>query len=265
VGAPHRRWFLLLILAVFGAWYGMAWLRHIPADRPLLVIAHRGAASDGAAEGTLAAFQAAIDGGADWLEFDVRSTRDGVLVVLHDATVDRTTNGQGPVAELMFEQLRGLDAGGGATIPTVEEVVRLASAANISILPEIKDGSRFPLAAGQLIDLLRTYDYLDRAVIQAFQPETLGTVRDIAPEAHVCWLTGLGVFDIAAPPTGADYVCPMGDMLLLNPDMIRQAHAAGLEVLAWWGIAENALTNRILEAYGVDGLIVDDLQGLTGR
>jgi glycerophosphoryl diester phosphodiesterase len=265
VGVPRRGWIILLPLAVIGAWYGLAWLRHIPAHEPLLVIAHRGAASGGAPEGTMEAFQAAIDAGADWLEFDVRSTSDDVLVVLHDTTVDRTTNGQGPIADLTFEQVRALDAGGGATIPTVEEVVGLAAAANVPILPEIKDGPRLPLLAGQLIDLLRRSDYLDRAVIQAFEPETLATVRELAPEARVCWVTGLWMFDVANPPTSVDYVCPMGDMLLLNPAMIREAHAAGLKVLAWWGVAESGLTDRILEGYGVDGLIVDDLQALTGR
>ena len=265
VGVPRRRWIIVLPLAVIGAWYGLAWMRHIPADEPLLVIAHRGAVSGGAPEGTMAAFQAAIDGGADWLEFDVRTTKDEVLVVLHDATVDRTTNGQGPIADMSYEQVRALDAGGGARIPTVEEVVGLAAAANVPILPEIKDGSRFPLIAGQLIDLLRRYDYLDRAVIQAFEPGTLATVQELAPEARVCWLTGLWTFDVATPPISVDYVCPMGDMLLVNPDTIREAHAASLKVLAWWGVAESPLTDRILEGYGVDGLIVDDLQALTGR
>jgi glycerophosphoryl diester phosphodiesterase len=265
LGVARGRGVILLALAITAAWYGLAWVRHVPANQPRLVIAHRGAAGGGAPEGTLAAFRAAIDTGADWLEFDVRSTSDDVLVVLHDATVDRTTDGQGRVADLTFEQVRALDAGDGATIPTVEEVVGLAASANVPILPEIKDGPRDPLVAGRLIDLLRRDDYLDRAVIQAFEAETLASMRELAPEARGCWLTGLGEFEIAAPPIEVDYVCPMGEMLLLNPDTIRQAHAAGLGVLAWWSVAESALTDRILEGYGVDGLIVDDVPQAVNR
>jgi glycerophosphoryl diester phosphodiesterase len=220
-------------LILVAAWYLIAWVRHIPSDGPVAAIAHRGGSvGSEASEATIAAFQASIDAGADRLEFDVRSASDGVLVILHDDTVDRTTNGTGAISSLTFEQVRALDAGGGAKIPTVVEVVRLASAADIPILPEIKDGPLHPSVTGQLVDLLRAEDYLDRAVIQAFEPETLVKLRELAPEARACWLTGPWQFDITAPPADAGYVCPMGEMVLLNPDMVRQAHAAGLKVFA---------------------------------
>ena len=251
-------------MALVGSWYGVAWLRHgPPISGGAVAIAHRGGSGgDGAPEGTLAAFQAAVDGGADWLEFDVRRTADGALVVLHDATVDRTTDGTGPIADLTFAQARALDAGGGASIPTVEEVVDLAASAGIPILPEIKDGPTHTGVTGQLVDLLRAKDYLDHAVIQAFEAETLVELRRIAPEAKSCWLTGLWQFDVTQPPADAAYVCPMGEMVLLHPDMIRAAHASGRVVFAWWGVLESPAADRLLEAYGVDGLIVDDLRPL---
>ena len=80
-----------------------------PADRPL-VIGHRGAASH-APENTLASFRAGLQAGADWIELDVRLSRDGWPMVIHDATLDRTTNGFGPVAEATREELSALDAG----------------------------------------------------------------------------------------------------------------------------------------------------------
>jgi glycerophosphoryl diester phosphodiesterase len=264
--ASRLRLLLLVVPVLAAAWYLVAWLRHVPADGPVAAIAHRGGpTTSGTPENTLAAFRAAIDSGADWLELDVRSTRDGVLVALHDASVDRTTDGSGLIAELTFEEARALDAGAGERIPTVQEVIELAKASGASILPEIKDGPRHPAVAPALVDLLRSEGFEDRTIIQAFDAETLVTLRELAPGIRTCWLTGLGQLDLADPPADAPYVCPMGEMLLLNPDAVRGAHEAGRRVLAWWLAAESPATNRILEAYGVDGLIVDDLRSVTGR
>jgi glycerophosphoryl diester phosphodiesterase len=253
-----------VVVALVATWYGVAWVRHGPPIRgETVAIAHRGGpGGEGGPEGTLAAFGAAVDAGADWLEFDVRTTSDGVLVVLHDASVDRTTDGTGAIASLTLAQVRALDAGAGATIPTVEEVVDLAAGAGVPILPEIKDGGAHPAAAEQLVELLRAKGYLDRAVIQAFEAETLVELRRVAPEAKACWLTGPWQFDLTEPPADAAYVCPMGEMVLLHPDMIRAAHASGRTVFAWWGALESPATDAILEAYGVDGIIVDDLRPL---
>ena len=262
----RRRLVLLAVVLAIVAWYAVPWIRRIPADGPVAVIAHRGApAGTTAPEGTIEAFRAAIDAGADWLEFDVRTTSDGVLVVLHDDTVDRTTNGVGRIGDLTFDQVRALDAGGGARIPTVREVVELARAAAVPILPEVKDGQAGSIAAEALIDLLLAADYLDHAVIQAFEPETLSALRAKAPKVRLCHLTGWGEFDITSPPAASEFVCPMGEMILLDPDMIRQAHEAGLEVFAWWDFAESGPANAVLTAYGVDGLIVDDLETVAGN
>ena len=265
----RRRFFsqlLLLVLAGAVLWYGAAWLRRSPAAEPLAVIAHRGGADNsGSPEGTIGAFQTAINVGADWLEFDVRRTSDGVLVVLHDETVDRTTTGTGPITGLTLAEVQALDAGGGARIPTVEEVIDLAVRAGIPILPEIKQGVGTPGLTGQLVDLLRTSGYLEHSVIQSSEPETLEELRRFAPETRACWITGFGRFDISSPPADAEYICAMGEMVLLNPDMVRQAHEAGRKVFAWWAGLETAVTDGILESYGVDGLIVDDLSPFVTR
>jgi glycerophosphoryl diester phosphodiesterase len=256
---------VLIVLAAAVLWYGAAWLRRSPAAEPLAVIAHRGGAGTGPPEGTIGAFEASIDAGADWLEFDVRRTADGVLVVLHDETVDRTTGGTGPITGLTLAEAQALDAGGGAHIPTVEEVVDLAKRAGVPILPEIKQGVGNPGLTGQLVDLLSASGYLGHSVVQSSEPETLEELRRLAPEAKACWITGFGRFDIASPPADAEYICAMAEMVLLNPDMVRQAHDAGRKVFAWWAGVETAITDRILESYGVDGLIVNDLTPLVTR
>lgn len=248
------------MLAAAVLWYGSAWLRRSPAAEPLAVIAHRGGAGgSGESEGTIGAFEASIEAGADWLEFDVRRTADGVLVVLHDETVDRTTSGTGPITSLTLTEVQALDAGGGASIPTVEEIVDLAKLTGVPILPEIKHGIGNPGLTGQLVDLLRASGYLEHSVIQASETETLEDLRRLAPEAKACWITGFGRLDISSPPADAGYICAMGEMVLLNPDMIREAHEAGRKVFAWWAGFGTAITDGILEAYGVDGLIVDDV------
>jgi glycerophosphoryl diester phosphodiesterase len=253
---------MVVLLAVV-VWYVVAYLRRIPADAPATAIAHRGGpGGSGAPEGTLAAFEAAIAAGADALEFDVRVTSDGVPIVLHDDTVDRTTNGHGSVAAMTFDQVRAFDAGAGATLPTVREVVDLAAESNTALMPEIKDGPGHPEVVGQLVDILTATDSLDRTIVQAFEPETLAAIHGVAPRLETCLLTGVGQFGATDVPEGTTNICPMGEMVLLHPDMIRAAHAAGLKVYAWWGLLETAATDAILEAYGVDGLIVDDLRPL---
>ena len=257
---------LLVIVAIAVVWYGGHWAIRIPATDPLLAIAHRGApAGSGTAEGTLAAFRAAITAGADMLEFDVRRTRDGELVVLHDETVDRTTNGSGRVADLTFAEVRALDAGDGERIPTVAELLDLALASGTPILPEVKDGPGNPGLTEDLADLLRSRGALGLAIVQAFEAETLEKLRRVAPEARACWLTGIGVLDASDPPAGAAFICPMGEMVLLNPGLVRAAHARGLKVLAWWNVAESGPANAALVAYGVDGIMVDDLRTLPVR
>jgi glycerophosphoryl diester phosphodiesterase len=249
-----------------GAWYASAWVRRIPAEGPALAIAHRGAPeTSGAPENTLEAFRAALEAGADWLEFDVRATRDGVLVVIHDETVDRTTNGVGLVSELTLEELQTLDVDGGARVPTVAQVVALAASAGVPVLPEVKVGHSDPTVASRLVELLRSAGYLERSVIQSSDAETLEQLHRLGPDVATCWITGLWQLDVSAPPADADNLCPMGEMVLLNPDMIRQGHADGRQVLPWWSRLESGPAEAVLEAFGADGLIVDDVRPIVDR
>jgi glycerophosphoryl diester phosphodiesterase len=105
-----------------------------PDARP--VIGHRGASGD-FPENTLLAFRKAIEAGADALEFDVRLAGDGVPVVMHDPTVDRTTDGQGLVNGYSLVQLRKLDAGRGERIPTLDEAFEVAG--SVPVILEIKE------------------------------------------------------------------------------------------------------------------------------
>jgi glycerophosphoryl diester phosphodiesterase len=134
------------------------------ADR-VVVIAHRGE-HRAHPENTLPAFQAAIDAGAGFFELDVRTTSDGRLVLMHDATVDRTTNGTGPVRQLTFEQIRALDAGAkfspqfaGTKVPSFQEALALAHG-KIGVYVDSKD-----IAPADLIAALTNADMLNSVVI----------------------------------------------------------------------------------------------------
>jgi glycerophosphoryl diester phosphodiesterase len=121
------------------------------------VISHRGEHL-AHVENTLPAFQAAIDAGADFFELDVRTTADGKLVLMHDRTVDRTTNGKGLVRELTFDQIRALKAGS-ETVPTFEEALNLAHG-KIGVYVDSKD-----IAPAALVKALERTDMADKVVI----------------------------------------------------------------------------------------------------
>jgi glycerophosphoryl diester phosphodiesterase len=149
---PPGRLVALLAAVCLGAaaHYGLYRLFRGPAPAYRHVIAHRGASAH-APENTLAAFRAALAAGADWLEMDVQRTKDGRLIVFHDATVDRMTDGTGRAADLTFDEIRTLRVGAGERVAAFEEVIRLAASTGARILPEAKDPA---LTAGLARDML---------------------------------------------------------------------------------------------------------------
>lgn len=147
------------------------------------IIGHRGAAGL-APENTLASFQAAAALGCRMVEFDVRLSADQVPVVFHDDTLERRTNGRGPVAAHTLEQLRRLDAGGGEPIPTLAEVLLLCRsldlAANIEIKPDRGAERATTLAA--LAEALRVWPAeLPPPLVSSFSAEALAAARAAAP------------------------------------------------------------------------------------
>jgi glycerophosphoryl diester phosphodiesterase len=228
-----------------------------PALGPFEVIAHRGGAHY-APENTLAAFRNAIAQGADRIEFDVQMTKDGALVVIHDDTYDRTTNGSGPINGLTLAEAGKLDAGQGERIPTFEEVIELAKGAGIDIFPEAKSAHLYPGIEEKMLAALEQAGYLDHAVIQSFEADSLNRLHQLNPQAKLCALYGLWKLSVSSPPGGAQAVCPAAEMVLLNPAMIRQAHLEGRQVYVWYLVAENPLLTRVMRFFGADGVIVND-------
>lgn len=158
------------------------------ADRARLgIVSHRGAAAI-APENTLAAFQAAIAQGVDFVETDVQLTADGVPVLMHDPTLDRTTNGSGPISARNYEQVRALDAGSwfgaefiGERVPTLEEFIELLQPAPTRAFIELK-GEWNAEHVASVMRLLRDRQLVNRVVLESFEVANLEMVQELAPE-----------------------------------------------------------------------------------
>lgn len=202
------------------------------------IIGHRGAAGL-APENTLRSFRAALEYDVDAVEFDVRQTADGVLVALHDATLDRTTDATGPVGEWTATELASLDAGDGASVPTIEAVLDLLAPADVALQIELKE----PAVDDALLELIAQYDCLDRVVLTSFDPDTLAAVASAPVErAYLTKSIGRDALDRAGS-FGVEYVCT-GVRYATEPT-IRAAHGEGLQI-GFWGVNSPAEIRAVL-------------------
>lgn len=261
---PPKRWIrrgggcllVLILIPLFYYGFYLALRGPLPSDPQL--IAHRGGPAY-APENSLTAFRNAIAVGADWIEMDIQMTQDGALVVVHDETVDRTTNGTGRVRDLTLEQVRALDAGSNERVPTFDEVIVLAKEAGVGLLPEAKSPHLYPGIEAKMVQAIVETDYVQKTVVQSFEPQTLETIKELNPDIQVCPLYGLWALDLGGSQPGeANILCPMAEMVILNPWMIKQAHAEGRKAFVWFGVVEHPVVMRFILALGADGLMVDD-------
>lgn len=248
------------------------------ADGPRrpLVIAHRGGAGL-APENTLEAFRRSLRSGADVLELDVRATKDGRLVVIHDRTVDRTTDGTGPVAEMTLEEIRRLDAGyrwtgdGGKThpfrgrgirIPTLREVFEEFPDARINI--EAKHDAPSPVEP--VCGLIREHERADRSIFASFHGGVLEsfrrTCREVATSAspsESTWFLAMYELGLSrnfeAPMQALQIPRRIGGRQVVTDDFVRAARERNLQ-LHVWTINEVADMRRLIDA-GVDGIMTD--------
>ena len=234
-------------------------------------VAHRGN-SAAAPENTLAAFALAIDGGADGIEFDVHVTADGVPVVIHDATLERTTNGAGAVAALSLGDVRAFSAGlwFGDTftderVPTLQEVLEVAAGRVRRVYPEIK-GYRNAEDLALILDLMEEYALEDCAVPLAFDWGDLVALRSASRRIALGFeVDRADLFDPALEAAAADgraLLACRASVLLENPSFAETAVLRGIELAAW--TVNDAAIARALIEMGVTTLMTDDV-GLRER
>lgn len=252
-----------------------------------LVIAHRGGAGL-RPENTLAAFSYAAAMGADVLEMDVQATADGAIVCIHDATVDRTTNGRGRVDSLRLEDLKKLDAGhswsddGGRTypfrgkgtrVPALEEV--LAALPETRMIIEMKNP--VPALAQSLCSLIRRFGMPQRRLVASMNEEAVAAFRRACPEIATAMTGGearkffslhlLHLERFYSPPVRALLIPDrMRGETLPTRRLIEAAHRRNLSVHVWTITGEDRM-HELLQA-GVGGIVTDrpdHLLALLGR
>ena len=226
--------------------------------REFMNIAHRGASAY-APENTFAAFDRALALGASHVEFDLHFSSDGHVVVIHDETLDRTTNGTGAVAETTLAELQSLDAGAwfspgfvGERVPTFGGMLERYKG-RFHFHVEIKSD-----AVGlsqRAADLVRGYGVADSATITSFNLSSIEEVTAYAPELPA----GLLVVEVTdstveeAQRLGLKLLCPHSRSL--TPELVGRLHGAGFEVRAW-GASDETLMRRAVDS-GVEGLTVN--------
>ncbi|MER6261318.1 glycerophosphodiester phosphodiesterase family protein [Streptomyces sp900105245] len=212
-----------------------------------LTIGHRGVMGV-EPENTLRSFVAAQHAGLDLIELDLHLSKDGALVVMHDAEVDRTTDGTGPIAEKTLAELRALDAGRGERVPVFEEVLDAVSA---PLQAEIKDVA----AARALAEVMHRRDLVGRVEVSSFHDDAVAEISRLVPGVRTALVAsryGPDVVDRAVA-VGAGAVCL--NIRRLTLEVVEHARKSGLRILGWVVNTQEHL--RLVRALELDGATTD--------
>lgn len=223
-----------------------------------IIFAHRGA-SMRAPENTLAAFRLAKAEGADAIELDVKLSADGVPVVIHDPTVDRTTDGSGTVATLSLAALKELDAGEGQHIPTLDEVfAEMGKDFFINVELTNYTTPKDDLVE-KVVELIQKHERAQSTLFSSFLPKNLHRAEKLLPQTPRGLLTLPNFIGWVA----RFYAFPRGNYQALHPHrknasvrQIKQAHRMSRRVHVWTVDAPDEM--RKLAAWGVDGIFTND-------
>ncbi|HKW70815.1 MAG TPA: glycerophosphodiester phosphodiesterase family protein [Candidatus Dormibacteraeota bacterium] len=184
-------------------------------------------------ENTMRSFRSAIAVGCDLIECDVHLSSDGRLVVFHDHTLERTTNGVGLVRDYSAAELRKLDAGDGEKIPLLQEVVELALG-KVGLVIEVKQvPPLYPGLEEKLVNMLRQLGALPECAVISFNHAVIHELRKMEPSLQLGILEGARPMNPARMlrEAGADVYSPHWGAT--DPDVVREVHAAGGAVGVW--------------------------------
>ncbi|WP_416955604.1 glycerophosphodiester phosphodiesterase [Streptomyces sp. Agncl-13] len=212
-----------------------------------LTIGHRGVMGL-EPENTLRSFVAAEQAGLDVIELDLHLSKDGALVVMHDADVDRTTDGTGPTAERTLGELRTLDAGRGERVPVFEEVL---DAVGSPIQAEIKDLA----AARALAEVMHRRNLVERVEVSSFHDEAIAEIARLVPGVRTALIASRFGPDVVerATEAGAETVCL--NIRRLTLEVVEAARKADLKIIGWVVNTQDQL--RLVRALGLDGATTD--------
>ncbi|MCU0873313.1 MAG: DUF1080 domain-containing protein [Pirellulaceae bacterium] len=248
-------------------------VRRLPDTPPLSetkisrceIVGHRGWAAV-YPENTLVSAKMAVQAGADGTEFDVQATRDGVVVLLHDKTLDRTTNGTGELVTKTLAELRSLDAGSwkdsqfaGEPLPTLEQQLRALKGTGCQPVIEIKMAG----ISDKVIQAVRDLDMVDQVAVIAFSGEAVREIRSLEPRIPCAWLSSERL--TGTPAERADWIAAQAKMYgtdlvdlnynMLSRDLIAELKARGLKVWCW--TVNDPLIMEALMRWGVQSITTD--------
>jgi glycerophosphoryl diester phosphodiesterase len=199
-------------------------------------------------ENTLRSFVRADREGMDVIELDLHLSKDGALVVMHDADVDRTTDGSGPIADFTLAELRELDAGEGERIPVFEEVL---DAVKAPLHAEIKTVA----AAQALAEVMRRRDLVGRVDVLSFHDEALAETRRLLPGVRTALVASRYGMDVVDRAVAVEAGMLVLNIRRLTLEVAERARAAGLKIVGWVVNTQDHL--RLVRALGLDGATTD--------
>ncbi len=199
-------------------------------------------------ENTLRSFVAAERAGLDLIELDLHLSKDGALVVMHDAEVDRTTDGTGPIAEKTLAELRALDAGGGERVPVFEEVL---DAVKAPLQAEIKDVA----AARTLAEVMHRRDLVGRVEVLSFHDEAIAEIARLVPGVRTALVASRYGTEVVERAVGAGAGTLCLNIRRLTLEIVEHARKADLRVMGWVVNTQDDL--RLVRALQLDGATTD--------
>lgn len=262
--------YLLLIILLISS-------MEVESDHPsnkLITVAHRGA-SYAAPENTFAAFEKALAMKADYIELDIQRSRDGKLVVIHDLTVDRTTNGTGLVQSFTVDQLKELDAGSwfsssfrNERIPLLAEILERYRNKPIGFLIELKDPHYYPGVEHEVIKMLNQYNTDNPIIVQSFNPHSIKRFHMACPSIPTGILINncSHLYDETIMLKLSKFVTYINPhFLCVNAEIISRIHSFGMKTFTW--VVNQTEHLQIHKNMGVNGVITDrpDLPGLRSK
>ncbi len=222
-------------------------------DTKFVTYAHRGA-SEYCPENTMMSFYMGIQMGANGIETDVRKTKDGVLVLFHDDTLDRVTGVEGKIGDFTYEELKSFPVKKGAIhdlIPTFEDFLAHFSYRDITFAIELKDDG----IEEEVADLIFKYGIEKKTVVTAFEMERIRKIKEYAPTLRTGFLTSRTDDELTKEliAIGADEICPKGSNV--TAENVEAWHRLGFNVRAW-GISDEEIMKQVYDA-GANGMTVN--------
>lgn len=231
--------------------------------------AHRGF-SGKYPENTMLAFEKAIEAGADGIELDVQLTKDGEIVIIHDETIDRTTNGKGEVVSYTYEELNKFDASyiytgkmGFNKIPTLKEYFELVKDKNIITNIELKTGINEYIGIEEKVwDLIKEYNLIEKVIISSFNHYSILRMKKIAPELKYGLLSETWIINAGKYTKDLGIECYHPHFVNMTEEIVKEIKSHGIEINTFTVNKEEQIYDMLNK--GID-IIIGNFPDLTKK